>query len=217
MGPVVYLWQISYYDDIYNAPTLATVATSGSYNDLTDKPSIPSASDFVDLTSAQTITGVKTFQSYVEVENTLYGIKMGIAPSRFSYEYDNQGTIERTLFDLPTSKTAGTEQQPTSYTLATTDDIPSLSGYATETWVGQQGFLTNVSWDIITGKPTFASVATSGSYNDLTDKPTIPSTASSTSTVTPTTQTLIFTLDDDSTVTVNVMTGVTVSTTTTLS
>ena len=40
------------------------------------------------------------------------------------------------------------------------------------------GFLTSVpaqSWTSITGKPTFATVATSGSYNDLTDKPSIPS------------------------------------------
>lgn len=29
-------------------------------------------------------------------------------------------------------------------------------------------------WDDITGKPTFATVATSGSYNDLSNKPTIP-------------------------------------------
>ena len=29
-------------------------------------------------------------------------------------------------------------------------------------------------WNGITGKPTFASVATSGSYNDLSNKPTIP-------------------------------------------
>lgn len=31
-----------------------------------------------------------------------------------------------------------------------------------------------VSWGNIQGKPTFATVATSGSYNDLSDKPTIP-------------------------------------------
>jgi hypothetical protein len=30
------------------------------------------------------------------------------------------------------------------------------------------------TWSEITAKPTFATVATSGSYNDLTDKPTIP-------------------------------------------
>ena len=33
------------------------------------------------------------------------------------------------------------------------------------------------SWDELKGKPDFAKVATSGSYNDLTDKPAIPSTA----------------------------------------
>ena len=41
-----------------------------------------------------------------------------------------------------------------------------------------QGYLTSVpaqTWASITGKPTFATVATSGSYNDLTNKPTIPS------------------------------------------
>lgn len=32
----------------------------------------------------------------------------------------------------------------------------------------------NVSWDSVSGKPEFASVATSGSYNDLSDKPNIP-------------------------------------------
>ena len=32
----------------------------------------------------------------------------------------------------------------------------------------------SVDWDDITNKPDFATVATSGSYNDLSDKPTIP-------------------------------------------
>lgn len=36
------------------------------------------------------------------------------------------------------------------------------------------GFLDSVAWEDVTGKPTFATVATSGSYNDLTNKPTIP-------------------------------------------
>lgn len=49
---------------------------------------------------------------------------------------------------------------------------------ATEEWVTNKGYLTSVpaqTWASITGKPTFAAVATSGSYNDLTNKPTIPS------------------------------------------
>lgn len=34
----------------------------------------------------------------------------------------------------------------------------------------------NVAWSEVQSKPTFADVATSGSYNDLSDKPTIPTT-----------------------------------------
>ena len=40
-------------------------------------------------------------------------------------------------------KPKGTEDAPTEYTLATTDDIPSLTGYATEQWVQDQGYATS--------------------------------------------------------------------------
>lgn len=51
---------------------------------------------------------------------------------------------------------------------------------ATETYVNNvvDNIVVNAaSWDIILNKPVFATVATSGSYNDLTNKPTIPSIA----------------------------------------
>ena len=110
----------------------------------------------------------------------------------------------------------------------------ALTGYATETWVGQQGYLTSVAWGDITGKPTLATVATSGSYNDLSDKPTIPtatsqldndsnfitnaaltgyattsdvSTAVSTAISSQTKETWTFTLSDGSTVTKSVVLG----------
>lgn len=41
-------------------------------------------------------------------------------------------------------------------------------------WETIGGGATSVDWDDITNKPDFATVATSGSYNDLSDKPTIP-------------------------------------------
>lgn len=69
-------------------------------------------------------------------------------------------------------------------------NIPSLNGYATQEWVNGRGFLTkttadgyyqpkgnyltSVSWSQVSDKPAFAAVATSGSYNDLTNKPNIP-------------------------------------------
>lgn len=45
--------------------TLAKVATSGSYNDLADKPTIPSDDSVVHKTGAETISGAKTFNSGV--------------------------------------------------------------------------------------------------------------------------------------------------------
>lgn len=61
----------------------------------------------------------------------------------------------------------------------------------------------------------YIPISVNGTIADNTGNITVN--ASSTSTLTPTTETLVFTLSDNSTVTVNVMTGGTVSTTTTLS
>lgn len=40
--------------------------------------------------------------------------------------------------------------------------------------INDSGYLTSISWANVTGKPTFATVATTGSYTDLINKPTIP-------------------------------------------
>ena len=45
------------------------------------------------------------------------------------------------------------------------------------------GFLTGVTWNDVSDKPTFATVATSGSYNDLSNKPTIPTVNNATLTI----------------------------------
>lgn len=52
--------------------------------------------------------------------------------------------------------------------------IVAALGFTPYSNANPSGFLSSVSWSIITGKPTFAAVATSGNYNDLSNKPTIP-------------------------------------------
>lgn len=67
----------------------------------------------------------------------------------------------------------------------------ALSGYATESWVGQQGYLTGIDDSDVTtalgytpvNPSTLSTVATSGSYNDLTNKPTIPTVNNATLTI----------------------------------
>ena len=139
------------YNDLTDKPTLATVATSGSYNDLTDKPTIPDTSKFVTTDTMQEISGTKTFKTSIctedTYEGTLEGYRLYISTSQFQYQHFNGENREDIIFKLPTSKPSGTIMA-TTYTLATTDDIPTI--------------------------PTLATVATTGSYNDLNDKPTIP-------------------------------------------
>ena len=64
------------WSNVTDKPSFATVATSGSYNDLTNKPTIPDVSDFVTLTTAQTITGAKTVNNTITFgTNNSYGIR----------------------------------------------------------------------------------------------------------------------------------------------
>ena len=99
-------------DYIKNKPTLATVATSGSYNDLSNKPTIPTVNNAT-LTIQKNGTTVKTFTA-------------------------NASTNVTANITVPTK----------------TSDITNDSNFV-------------ASGDL-------ATVATSGSYNDLTNKPTVP-------------------------------------------
>lgn len=48
-----------------------------------------------------------------------------------------------------------------------------------EIWTHGQFYATAVTWSAITGKPSFATVATSGNYNDLNNKPSFATVATS--------------------------------------
>ena len=91
---------------------LSTVATSGSYEDLTNKPNIPDA-----------------YELPVASATTLGGVKVGSG-------------------------------------LDITNGVLSATG---------GGVADAVDWSKVQNKPNFANVATSGDYNDLSNKPAIPS------------------------------------------
>lgn len=65
--------------------------------------------------------------------------------------------------------------------LTNTPDIP-LIPTALSSFTNDQGFITSagVTWNIISGKPAFAPVATSGNYNDLANKPSFTGLATET-------------------------------------
>jgi hypothetical protein len=60
-----------------------------------------------------------------------------------------------------------------THTSSDITDFPTIPS-KTSDLTNDSGFLTGVSWNDVSNKPTLASVATSGSYNDLSNKPTIP-------------------------------------------
>ena len=72
---------------------------------------------------------------------------------------NQQDTEIASKFELPTGGTTG--------------QVLKKQADGTMGWANDND--TVVTWNTLSGKPTLATVATSGSYNDLTDKPTIPS------------------------------------------
>jgi trimeric autotransporter adhesin len=143
------------YSDLSGTPTLATVATSGSYSDLTNKPTIPTVisaltNDVGYLTSA-TAAG-----TYAAKATTLagYGITDAITAATAASTYAAKAT---TLAGYGITDAYTKSQVDTS--LALKADTSSLATVATS---GSYADLTN--------KPTLFS----GSYTDLTNKPTIP-------------------------------------------
>lgn len=124
---------------------LATVATSGSYNDLEDKPTIPSEYD--DTEVRELIDGKVGFSDYATSSKA--GLIKGGA-----------GLLVGSIGN----------PYPQTYNATT------YAGLSNSTFIGK-GTLENVLADRLDGMVVdddLATVATSGSYNDLTDKPTIP-------------------------------------------
>lgn len=75
---------------ILNKPVLATVATSGSYTDLSDKPTIPAALDDLSGTLDDIVDGttyVKSTNDYTDDEKSkLFGIELGATGDQTSNE-----------------------------------------------------------------------------------------------------------------------------------
>lgn len=109
------------WDNVLNKPSFSTVATSGSYSDLSDKPTIPKV-------------------------------------------YDATLTIQRNGTNV------GKFTANSSSNVTANIEVPTKTSELTN----DSGFLKSVAWSDVIGKPTLATVATSGSYNDLSNKPTIP-------------------------------------------
>lgn len=177
-------------DYIKNKPTLSTVATSGSYTDLTDKPTIPDAqvqSDWGQADSSE-VDYIKNKPSLSAVATSgLYSDLTGtptlstVATSGSYTDLINTPTIPTALADLSsdsthrvvtdTEKSTWDNKSDFSGSYNDLTDKPTIPSAQVQSDWSQSD---NTQVDFIKNKPTLSTVATSGDYDDLTNKPTIP-------------------------------------------
>jgi Cu/Ag efflux protein CusF len=171
------------------ASSLATVATSGDYNDLINLPSAGT----VTSVALSAPTGLSVSGSPVTTSGTLalsfasgYSIPTTTKQSEWdtAYSWGNHASV-----GYLDSGDIGTTVQGYSSVLAgttasfTTADETKLDGIAAGAEVN-----VNADWNAVSGdaqilnKPSFATVATTGAYSDLTGKPTLGTAAATAST-----------------------------------
>ena len=236
-------------DYIKNKPTLATVATSGSYNDLSNNPTfisgddstltiekaqdsnqytftglvkgewgkiIGTLSDQTDLSSkfAEYYTSAQVDSIIAEINQGLLKVKgyiseadpldyipelsegilwlqssTGGAPSGSTFicnklvipeepaepYWDNTYRYEAKNFDVWINKNESGDEKSYFWLESEWEQLDftiDLTPYAKKEELSRVAF--SGSYNDLSNKPTYATVATTGSYNDLEDKPTIP-------------------------------------------
>ena len=136
--------------------SLANVATTGDYNDLTNKPTIP---------VIPTLANVATTGDYNDLINT------PTIPTLVQSDWNQSNTSSMAfIVNKPTIPTSVAELSDASNYININDTTSvNLANVATS---GDYNDLTNKP--TIPVIPTLANVATSGDYNDLINTPTIP-------------------------------------------
>lgn len=179
--------------------SLATVATSGSYDDLLDKPTIPSAqvnadwdatSGVQEILNKPTLAAVATSGAYADLSGTptLATVatsgsyddlldKPSIPPAQVNADWTSSSGVSEILHK-PAEKdlVAGA-----NITITESNDTVTISAAASEQvnsdWEATSGvaeILHKPDLSIYAESSDLATVATTGSYDDLLDKPSIP-------------------------------------------
>lgn len=139
---------------IMNKPSLSSVAISGNYNDLSNKPALFDGT-WTSLSGKPTFALVANsgnFNDLINKPTTVagYGITNAMTTSHAA-----NGITSTNISDWNTAYSWGNH----------------AGLYRASTWVP--------AWTDVTGKPTFATIATSGDYADLSNAPVLSAVATS--------------------------------------
>jgi hypothetical protein len=162
------------YNDLLNKPSLF----SGSYNDLTNKPILFDGT-WASLSGKPTFADVATsgtFASLLSKPTTLSGYGITDADGSITNELQ---ALSLSGTQLTLSGGGGTVTLPSSgggdnwgtQTVVTNNTLTGTGTASSPLTVANT--IITPTWANIQSKPVFSTVATSGSYTDLTDKPTI--------------------------------------------
>ena len=143
---------------------LSAVATSGSYNDLTNKPTIPTVNNAT-LTIQKNGTTVKTFTA-----NASSNVTANI-------------TVPTKTSDLTNDSGFLTSHNPIDSALSSTSTNAVQNKVVNDALTGKSDTGHSHTVSDISDFPTLSTVATTGSYNDLSNKPTIPTVNNKTLTI----------------------------------
>lgn len=192
---------------ITDFPTLSNVATSGSYNDLSNKPSIPTATS--DLTND---SGFVTSSDVPTKTSDLTNDSGYITSASIPTVNDATLTIQKNGTAVDTFTANASQNKTINITMAASDvGLGNVGNYKAVSTVANQGLTdtekSNARSNIGAGSSSF-----SGSYNDLTDKPTIPTVNNATLTIQKNGTTVnTFTANASSNVTANITVPINVS------
>ena len=176
-----------------NSSDLASVATSGDYDDLTNKPTIPAAQVNSDWNASSGVAQILNKPTIPTVPTNVSAFTNDAG--YLTSHQDISGKVD--VSDLPTKLSDLTDDLGSSPThthsqyLTSHQDISgkadvnhihnqyltshqSLSNYYTKSETYSQSEVDSIVTQIESGQAMLADVALSGDYDDLTNKPTIP-------------------------------------------
>ena len=99
--------------------SLATVATTGSYNDLTDKPSIPSTATSTSTSTVTPTTGTFVTGTSTNTTNVVNSVTYTPSSETLTFTYEDNTTASFTFLTSSTTVTSGTTSVVTSVTDST--------------------------------------------------------------------------------------------------